>query len=130
MGTHTCSSPGQSCPSPSCPPDAQAWPPADGSLSLVHESADQCQRLHTPHRAVHESDKQTKGAGEETPQGLNAFRLTNRMRSCFGEVVCYLPGLIVDLESQLPCWGQNQRNGILLTAAIFPIFLRTKIAQS
>lgn len=66
----TCSSPGRSCPSPSCPPGARAWPPAGGSLAPGRGSAARCRPLRTPRTGARGSGRQTarrdKGAHSDT----------------------------------------------------------------
>lgn len=48
----TCSSPVQSCLSPSCPPVFLVWPPVGGILAPDLLSAGQCLLRHTQHRDV------------------------------------------------------------------------------
>lgn len=55
----TCSNPNQSCPSPSCLQDDLVWQLVGGNPSPGHESAGQCQLLHTLHMGVLENDTQT-----------------------------------------------------------------------
>lgn len=71
--TLTCSSRGQSCPSPSCPPVCLAWPPAGDSLAPGLWSAGRCLRHRRPRRDALWSGKQTVG-GDINAKQLGVWR--------------------------------------------------------